>query len=184
MGRTRIGDMGLPEVSDNSMSLTYKIIRPKEQVETVSLIGRIADGTILLPDHKQDALAMAGIVDAIQLIIGQSIRDDMKDYRVLLSDHNKAVKAATDKGEAKVVIGLLKDRPEKPELSDHTAEFIGPWTDWMDALSDAWKAAKKHTLSVYGTGSDKGNVVWTGTLSRLIGRKPAKGAIALGRRIR
>ena len=184
MGRTMIEAMGLPEVSDNSMSLTYRIIRPKEVIETVSLVGTIAEGTILLPDHKQDALAMAGIMDAIQLIIGQAIREDLKDYRILLSDHNKAVKAATDNGDAKAVIGLLKSRPEKPELSDSTAEFIGPWTDWMDALSDAWKAAKKHTLSVYGTGSDKGNVVWTGTLSSLIGRRPAKGAIALGRKVR
>lgn len=184
MGRTRIESMELPKSDNGQLSMTYKVIRPKEVIDTITLVGTISDGTILLPDHKSDALAFAGIVDAIQLIIGQAIRDDMVDYRVLLSDHNKALKVATDNGDAKAVIGLLKDRPEKPELSVATAEFIGPWVEWFDVLSDAWKAAKKHTLSVYGLGSDKGNVVWTGTLSSLIGRKPAKGAIALGRRVR
>lgn len=184
MGRTRIEVIGLPTTDNEQLRLSYRIVRPKEVIETIELVGTISDDTIFLPDHKSDALAFAGIADAIQYIIGQAIRDDLAHYRTELASYNKSLKAATDSGDAKAVIGLLKSKPEKPELSDACTDLIEPWVEWFEVLSDAWKAAKKHTLSVYGTGSDKGNVVWTGTLSSLIGRKPAKGAIALGRRVR
>lgn len=182
--RTRIVDASVPSIQGNKVSMTYTIKGAKEVTERVKLEGSIAKDTILLPDHKRDAIAFAGIIDAVQFIIGQAIRSDMTKHRAKLSAWSQALKLATDNGEAGKVIGFLRSKPEKPELSDETSEFIGPFVKFLDTAKAAWQSAKRHTLSVYGTGDSKAEVVWTGTLSSLVGKKPAKGAIALGRKVR
>lgn len=181
--RTSIVDATVPSVKGSLLSMTYTIERPKEVREHISLEGTIAADTILLPDHKRDAIAFAGMIDAVQVTIGQAIRSDLAEHRSKVADWSKAVKAATDSGDASKVLSLLKSKPEQPELSDTTAEFIGPFVRFLDSAKAAWQSARKHTLAVYGTGKSKSEVVWTGTLSSLVGRKPAKGAIALGRRV-
>lgn len=182
--QTRIVDATVPNVKAGKVTMSYVIERPKGARDHITLEGSVATDTILLPDHKRDAIAFAGIIDAVQVVIGQAIRSDLAKHRSDLSDWSKAVKAATDSGDASKVLGLLKSKPVQPELSDDTAEFIGPFVRFLDSAKAAWASARKHTLAVYGAGKSKGDVVWTGTLSSLVGRKPAKGAIAFGRRVR
>ena len=182
--QTRIVDATVPSVKGAAISMKYTIERPKGAREHITLEGTVAIDTILLPDHKRDAIAFAGIIDAVQVVIGQAIRSDLAKHRNELSSWSKAVKAATDSGNAGKVLSLLKSKPEQPDLSDATAEFIGPFVRFLDSAKAAWASARKHTLAVYGSGKAKGDVVWTGTLSSLVGRKPAKGAIAFGRRVK
>lgn len=182
--QTSIVDAVVPSINGDAIIMSYTIERPKGVREHVTLEGSVAMDTILLPEHKRDAIAFAGIIDAVQVIIGQAIRSDLAKHRNELSDWSKAVKVATDLGDAENVLNLLSHKPEKPELSDKTAEFIGPFVRFLDSAKAAWASARKHTLAVYGAGKSKGDVVWTGTLSSLVGRKPAKGAIAFGRRVK
>lgn len=181
--RTIIVDAVVPSIKGSTISMSYTIERPKGDREHIKLEGSVAADTILLPDHKRDAIAFAGIIDAVQVVIGQAIRGDLSNHRIELATWNKAVKAATDEGKATKVMSLLKSKPEKPELSDETAEFIGPFVRFLDQAKAAWASARKHTLAVYGAGKSKADVVWTGTLSSLIGKRPAKGVIALGRKV-
>ena len=184
MTSTRIVEASVPTIKAGMIRMEYTVERPKEVREHIALEGAIATDTILLPDHKRDAIAFAGIADAVQTVIGQAIRSDLATHRAELSAWRDSVEEATDKGDADRLIGLLKAKPEKPELSDETAKFIGPFVRFLDSAKAAWASARKHTLAVYGSGKSKSEVVWTGTLSSLVGRKPAKGVIAFGRRVR
>lgn len=181
--RTIIVDATVPSVKAGKVTMSYVVERPKGDRDHITLEGSVAMDTILLPEHKRDAIAFAGIIDAVQFVIGQAIRSDLAKHRIDLANWSKAVKTATDRGDADIVLRLLGHKPEKPELSDETAEFIGPFVRFLDSAKAAWASARKHTLAVYGAGKSKSEVVWTGTLSSLVGKRPAKGVIALGRRV-
>ena len=127
---------------------------------------------------------MARIFDAVQQYVGDTLRAANGKHRAAMAKWRESVKLATAKGEGQKLVKLLRDKPEQPELDDATAGIIGPFRSFLDDVSVAWRAARKHTMSVYGSGKAKGDVVWTGTLSSLVSRKPAKGALAKGRRIR
>lgn len=181
---TQIVDASVPSLKGNVLSMSYTIERPKGKRELIELKGTVGKDTILLPDHKRDAIAFAGIIDAVQVVIGQAIRSDLAKHRSELSGWSKSVKDATDAGDGTKVLRLLKGKPEQPDLSNKTAEFIGPFVRFLDSAKAAWASARKHTLAVYGSGKTKADVVWTGTLSSLVGKRPARGAIALGRRVK
>ena len=182
--KAHIIDATVPVVSNGTIGMNYTIVKANDDREVIGLEGSIAEETVLLPDHQRDAATFAAIADAVQVVIGQAVKSDLSKYTDQLSDWRGKVKAATDRGEAKVLIGLLKVKPERPELSDAAAEFIGPFESFLDKVRESWNGARKHILKVYGSGNKKSDIVWTGTLSSLIGRRPVKGAIAFGRRVR
>lgn len=182
--KSLITDATVPVVSNGTISMTYTIVKGNGDRDVIGLEGSIAEETVLLPDHQRDAVAFASIADAVQVVIGQAVKSDLTKYSTELSEWRTEVKKRTDNNDADGLIGLLKVKPEKPELSDATAEFIGPFEAFLTNVRESWGHARKHILKVYGSGNKKSDIVWTGTLSSLIGRKPVKGAIAFGRRVR
>ena len=177
-------DATVPVVADGTIGMTYTIVKSNGDREVIGLLGNVADNTVMLPDHQRDAATFAGISDAVQVVIGQAVKADLAKYTAELSDWRAKVNAASDNEDGPVLIGLLKVKPERPELSDEAADFIAPFEAFLSDVAGAWLSARKHILKVYGSGNRKSDIVWTGTLSSLIGRRPVRGAIAFGRRVR
>ena len=172
-----------PKVADGTITMRYAVNGPKESVETVELCGNIAPNTVLLPAHKRDAVAFATIVDACQQIVRQATSDNQAAWRAAKAKYRAAISAAVDSRD-KAALLLLMRAPigPKPDMPADVAKSIAPYVAFIAFASTAWQAARKHTLAVYGPRKADG-IVWTGTLSSLVGRKPAKGRIAFGCRI-
>jgi hypothetical protein len=173
-----------PTVTTDKISLEYLIDSGEKGRTTVKSVMNRSDATSLLPDKKQDAIAACTIWDACAEFVGQEIRADLAGYRAELKVWSEQVKQATQDGQAKQLVTLMQNKPVKPDLSPDVAERIAPFEAFLSTVQAAWSGARKHTLSVFGTGKNKGQVIWTGTLSSLTRRTPKSGVIAKGRRVR
>ncbi len=93
------------------------------------------------------------------------------------------VAKAVAKGDGKRLVALYGDMPTAPDEPEAEATRLAPFRSFLTDVRREWSAAKRHTLAVYGGGKRKGDIVWTGTLAALVGKRPAKGVIAKGRRV-
>ena len=180
---TILTDVVVPTIADGTISMSYVIDAGERGRDTVTVTGTVADGT-LLPARKVDALAFCTIYDACNAFVNQVKRGEYMIYNACMKQWNSEFSAASEAGNGKLLVRLLRDRPIKPDLSDEAAATIAPFIQILTTLAAAWSGAKKHTMSVFGTGQAKASVIWTGTLSSLTRKTPKIGVIAKGRRIR
>lgn len=173
-----------PTVTASHVSLDYVIDRGEKGRETVTVRMNRTDKTSFLPSHKKDAIAACTIWDACAAYVGQEKRAAFADYRSALSVWSVRLKALLDrKGGSEQIGQHLRAKPVTPELPSDTAERIAPFIAFMGTMQAAWSGARKHTMTVFGTGKAKGQIIWTGTLSSLTRKTPTTGIIAKGRRI-
>lgn len=173
-----------PVVTSRKVSLAYVIDRgEKNGTERITLTANVDPETPFLPVHKKDALNLCRVWDACKGYVSQVTSAANASYNADLRVWTDAVKGAVAAGHDAVLLRLMTNKPVKPDLPDAVAEQIAPFVQFMQVMRGAWIGAKKHTLSVFGTGKTKGAIIWTGTLSSLTRTSPTTGVIAKGRRV-
>lgn len=171
-----------PVIKAGTSEMTYVIDRGEKGRDTVTVRTTLA--TDLRPISKRDALGAASIYDACDGWVKQEIRAAYAKWTADLTTWNKRLEQAVASGKGLDVVRLMRAKPVKPDLPDETADRIAPFVRFMEVARAAWRGARKHTLSVMGAGKFGKEIIWTGTLSSLTGKRPASGVIALGRRVR
>lgn len=177
---------GAPSLTTDKVILAYRVDRGEKGGDDLTIVMNRADRTSYLPDKKQDAIAGCIIWDACTEYVGQELRAAFVGYRKDLSVWNARLKTLVERGtggKAGDLVTHMRSKPVKPDVPSDVAARIAPFESFLTLMKAGWSGARRHTLSVFGTGKGKGSIIWTGTLSSLTRTRPNTGVIAKGRRI-
>lgn len=175
-----------PNLTTDKVSLAYRVDRGEKGGDDITIVMNRADRTTYLPDKKQDAIAGCIIWDACTEFVGQEVRAALAGYRKDMVVWNLRLKTLVERGtsgKAGDLVTHMRNRPVKPDLPSDVAERIAPFESFLTLMKAGWSGARRHTLSVFGSGKAGKSIIWTGTLSSLTRTRPTTGVIAKGRRI-
>lgn len=175
-----------PSLTTDKVTLGYRVDRGEKGGDDLTIVMNRTDRTSYLPAKKADAIAGCIIWDACSDYVSQEIRAALAGYRKDLTVWSARLKTLIERGtdgKAGDLVTHLRNKPVKPDLPSDVAARIAPFEAFLTLMKAGWSGARRHTLSVFGTGKGKGSIIWTGTLSSLTRTRPTTGVIARGRRI-